>query len=111
MFIWTFTWYLPTILVLPYTFLFKVLGLRVCSSVAVEGEDYNLITPVITFPDMSVVGATACATFTIIDDRVLEPNNEFFRVQLTSPDPPGLTIFIPSSAAVVRIKDNEGRSS
>ncbi len=65
----------------------------------------------ITFPDTSVVGATACATLTIIDDRVLE-QDERFLVQITSPtDPPGLTIPILLSTFVVTIEDNEGRSS
>ncbi len=64
----------------------------------------------ITFPDTSVVGVTACATVTIIDDRVLE-QDEHFLVQITSRDPPGLTIFIPSSTTVVTIEDNEGKLS
>ncbi len=62
----------------------------------------------ITFPNTSVVRVTACAMFTIIDDRVLEWDERFL-VQITSTDPPGLTIFIPSSTTVVTIEDNEGR--
>ncbi len=65
----------------------------------------------ITFPDTSVVGDTACATVIIIDDSTLERDEDFL-FQITSPtDPPGLTIIIPSSTTVVTIEDNEGRSS
>ncbi len=60
----------------------------------------------IIFPDTSVVGATACTTFTITDDGILELDKEF-RIQITSPtDPPGLTINETSSMTVVTIEDN-----
>ncbi len=82
-----------------------------CLLVTVEGEDYNLTKTVIAFPDTSVAGATACATFTITDDNILELDEDF-RVQITSPtDPPGLTISAQSSSTVVTIEDNEGKSS
>ncbi len=63
----------------------------------------------ITFPDTSVVRATACATVSIIDDRVLEQDEDFL-IQITSTDPPGLRIS-PPSTTVVTIEDNEGRLS
>ncbi len=84
------------------------LHLCIRSLATVEGEDYILTSPVITFPVTSVVGATACATVSIIDDRVLE-RDERFLVQITTTDPPGLTI--NRSSFVVTIEDNEGRSS
>ncbi len=59
----------------------------------------------ITFPDTSVVGATACAMLIIIDDSILELDEEL-RIQITSPtDPPGLTINATSSTMVVTIED------
>ncbi len=62
----------------------------------------------ITFSDTSAI---ACATFTIIDDHVLERDEDFL-VQITSPtDPPGLRISTLSSTTVVTIEDNEGRLS
>ncbi len=77
----------------------------------VEGEDYNLTSTVITFPDTSVVGDTACAALTIIDDSILELDEEF-RVQITTPtDPPGVTINVTSSTTVVTIEDNKSKSS
>ncbi len=80
--------------------------IAICSLVTVEGEDYNLTNTVIIFPDTSVVGDTACATFTITDDSILELD-EKFRIQITSPtDPPGLTINDTSSMTVVTINDN-----
>ncbi len=83
----------------------------ICLLVTVEGEDYNLANTEITFPDTSVVGDTACATFTIIDDSILELDEEF-RVQITSPtDPRGVTINVTSFTTVVTIEDNESKSS
>ncbi len=85
--------------------------LHLCLVLTVEGDDYNLANTVITFLDTSVVGDTACATFTIIDDSILELDEEF-RVQITSPtDPPGVTINVTSSTTIVAIEDNEGKSS
>ncbi len=85
--------------------------LHLCLVLTVEGEDYNLANTVITFPNTSVVGDTACATFTIIDDSILELDEEF-RIQITSPtDPPGVTINVTSSTTIVAIADNEGKSS
>ncbi len=82
--------------------------IALCSHFTVEGEDYNLANTVITFPNTSVVGDTACAAFTITDDSILELDEEF-RVQITSPtDPPGLTINVRSSTTVVTIQDDNG---
>ncbi len=85
--------------------------MHLCLVLTVEGEDYNLTNTVITFPNTSVVGDTACATFTIIIDSILELDEEF-RVQITTPtDPPGVTINVTSSTTIVTIEDNEGKSS
>ncbi len=82
----------------------------ICLLVTVEREDYNLASTVIRFPDTSVVGDTACATFTIIDDSILELDEEF-QVQITySIYPPGVTINVTSSTTIVAIEDNEGKS-
>ncbi len=75
----------------------------------VEGEDYNLINPVVTFPDTSTVGSTACAPFNIIDDRILEADQQF-TAQLASSDPPGVTLTVSSSTATVTIEDNDSKS-
>ncbi len=85
--------------------------MHLCLVLTVEGEDYNLTNTVITFPNTSVVGDTVCATFTIIDDSILELDEEF-RVQITTPtDPPGVTINVTSSTTIVAIEDNERKSS
>ncbi len=85
--------------------------MHLCLVLTVEGDDYNLANSVLTFPNTSVVGVTACAMFTIINDSILELDEEFC-VQITSPsDPPGVTINVPSSTTIVTIEDNEGKSS
>ncbi len=73
----------------------------------VEGEDYNLANPVVTFPDTSTVGSIACATFNIIDDSILE-TDEQFTTQLASSDPAGVTLMI--STATVTIENNDSKS-
>ncbi len=88
------------------------MSVSLCNTfVTVEGEDYNMASTVITFPDTSVVGDTVCATFTIIDDRIPELDEEI-RVQITSPtDPSGITINATSSTTVVTIEDDNGKST
>ncbi len=75
----------------------------------VEVEDYNLTNPVVTFPDTSIVGSIACATFNIIDDSILETDQQF-TAQLASSDPPGVTLTVSSSTATVTIEDNDSKS-
>ncbi len=75
----------------------------------VEGEDYNLTNSMVTFPDTSIVGSTACATFNIIDDSILELDQQF-TAQLASSNPPGVTLSVPSSSTTVTIEDNDSKS-
>ncbi len=76
----------------------------------VEGEDYNIANPLVTFPDTSTVGSTACATFNITDDSILELD-QMFTVGLSTSDPPGVTLSLPSTTATVTIEDNDSKSN
>ncbi len=76
--------------------------------VAVEGEDYTLGSPTVTFPDTSDVGSTACATFTILDDSSLELDQQF-QVQVVTPTDPNITLSVPSSTTTVTITDNDSK--
>ncbi len=73
-----------------------------------EGEDYSLANSVVTFPDSSTVGGTACATFNITDDSILELDQQF-TAQLASSDPAGVMVSMTPSTTVT-IEDNDSKS-
>ena len=78
-----------------------------CAS-SVLGQDYSVSDPLrVTFASGGVVGGTACASVTIIDDDSLEFDHSF-TVSLSSTNPDGVTLSVPSSAIAVNIEDNEG---
>ena len=52
------------------------------------------------------MGSTACASVSIIDDDSLEFDHGF-TVSLSNTNPDGVTLSVPTDAAV-NIKDNEG---
>ncbi len=80
-----------------------------CLLVAVEGEDYTLGSPTVTFPDTSDVGSAACTTFTIVDDSILELDQQF-EVQIVTPtNPANITLSLPSSTTTVTIMDNDSK--
>ena len=60
----------------------------------------------VTFAPGGVVGSTACASVTIIDDDSLEFDHGF-TVSLSNTNPDRVTLSVPTDAAV-NIKDNEG---
>ena len=75
---------------------------------SVLGEDYSVPDPLtVTFASGGGVGSTACAPVSIIDDHSLEFDHDF-TVSLSSTNPDGVTISIPSSTTAVNINDNEG---
>ncbi len=77
--------------------------------VAVDGEDYTLGSPTVTFPDTSDVGTTVCATFTIVDDSILELDQQF-EVQVVTPtDPANITFNVTASTTTVTITDNDSK--
>ena len=77
-----------------------------CAS-SVLGQDYSVSDPLtVTFASGGVVGSTACAPVSIIDDDSLEFDHGF-TVSLSSINPNGVTLSVPTDAAV-NIKDNEG---
>ncbi len=76
--------------------------------VAVVGEDYTLGSPTVTFPNTSDVGTTACATFTIVDDSILELDQQF-EVEVVTPTDPNITLSVLSSTTTVTITDNDSK--
>ncbi len=76
----------------------------------VEGEDYSLANSVVTFPDPSIVGSIACATFDIIDDSILETDQQF-TAQVASSDPAGVAISMtPSTTVTIEDNNNDSKS-
>ena len=78
-----------------------------CAS-SVLGQDYSVSDPLtVTFTSGGGVGSTACAPVSIIDDDSLEFDHSF-TVSLSSTNPIGVTLSVPSSTTAVTIDDNEG---
>ena len=72
------------------------------------GEDFTEPSPLqVTFSSGNVVGDTACASFGILNDDILESDHEF-TVNLESVTPPGPVLSVPFSTAV-SISDDEGK--
>ena len=75
---------------------------------SVAGQDFNAPSlPEVTFSSGDAQGATACATFGIINDDNLEFDHEF-TVSLSGVTPTGPVIVMGSSTTVVTITDDEG---
>ncbi len=62
----------------------------------------------VTFPDTSTVGDTACATFNIINDSILELNQQF-SVHIIASVPPGVSYSV--TYTTVTIEDNDSKST
>ena len=72
------------------------------------GEDFTEPSPLrVTFSSGNVVGDTACASFGILNDDILESDHEF-TVNLGTITPPGPVLSAPFSTTV-SINDDEGR--
>jgi len=75
---------------------------------SVAGDDFNAPSPPeVTFSSGNFVGATACATFGIMNDNNLEFDHEF-TVSLSTITPTGPGIVMGSSTTIVTITDDEG---
>jgi len=74
----------------------------------VLGQDFNEPSSLqVTFSSGDVVGATACATFGIINDNNLELDHEF-TVSLSTVTPTGPNLSAAPSSTTVTIFDDEG---
>ena len=72
------------------------------------GQDFNEPSSLqVTFSSGDVGGATACATFGIINDNNLELDHEF-TVSLSSVTPTGPDLSVAPSSTTVTISDDEG---